>query len=75
MVACAGYAALGNDTPFNILTGFTPDQVPYWVIDMANIMVLIHMIPGGAGGWVGGWMDGCVWVGGPGAPWRVSWQC
>ncbi|KAI7843769.1 hypothetical protein COHA_002667 [Chlorella ohadii] len=44
-IAVSGYAALGQDTPYNILTGFTGDQVPFWVIDFANVCVLVHMIP------------------------------
>ncbi|KAL6767998.1 hypothetical protein ACKKBF_B37390 [Auxenochlorella protothecoides x Auxenochlorella symbiontica] len=41
-VSVAGYMAFGNAVPGNILNAF--DQ-PRWVIDMANIMVVIHMIP------------------------------
>ncbi|PSC76661.1 amino acid permease 4-like [Micractinium conductrix] len=44
-VACAGYAALGDATPTNILSGFTPAQAPYWVTNLANCMVLLHMLP------------------------------
>lgn len=41
-VAIAGYMAFGDDVPSNILTGFSG---PRWVVDWANIMVVIHMIP------------------------------
>lgn len=41
-VAIAGYMAFGNSVPGNILTGFSH---PKWVVDWANIMVIIHMIP------------------------------
>lgn len=34
--------AFGNSVPGNILNGFAG---PRWVINMANIMVVIHMIP------------------------------
>ncbi|ONK68324.1 uncharacterized protein A4U43_C05F10230 [Asparagus officinalis] len=36
-----GYAAFGSDAPGNILTGF---YEPFWLIDIANIAVLIHLI-------------------------------
>lgn len=36
-----GYAAFGSDAPGNILTGF---YEPLWLIDIANIAVLIHLI-------------------------------
>ena len=32
-------AALGDATPTNILSGFTPAQAPYWVTNLANCMV------------------------------------
>ncbi|KAG1328181.1 putative Amino acid permease 8 [Cocos nucifera] len=38
---CIGYAALGNGSPGNILTGF---YEPFWLVDMGNIAVLIHLI-------------------------------
>ena len=41
-VAISGYMAFGNTVPSNILTAF---DHPSWVIDCANIMVIIHMIP------------------------------
>lgn len=41
-VSIAGYMAFGNSTPGNILQGFSS---PQWVIDLANMMVILHMIP------------------------------
>ncbi|KAJ0972137.1 hypothetical protein J5N97_020096 [Dioscorea zingiberensis] len=40
-LGCAGYATLGNDVPGNILTGF---YEPSWLIDIANLSVLVHLI-------------------------------
>ncbi|CAL9043471.1 unnamed protein product [Musa banksii] len=40
-LGCIGYAAFGNDAPGNVLTGF---QEPFWLVDIANIAVLIHLI-------------------------------
>lgn len=41
-VSVAGYAAFGDDVAGNILHGFTS---PKWVIDWANVMVIIHLVP------------------------------
>jgi amino acid permease len=41
-VGFAGYAALGDATPGNILTGFTS---PAAVVTLANAAVLVHMVP------------------------------
>lgn len=58
-VAIAGYLALGNDVPPEILTGFNG---PEWVVVLANIAVLVHMFGayqvradqvGGAARWTG----------------------
>ncbi|KAK4575489.1 hypothetical protein RGQ29_026451 [Quercus rubra] len=46
---CFGYAAFGNDTPGNLLTGFGFYE-PYWLIDFANACVVLHL--------VGGYQDG-----------------
>ncbi|KAI3703113.1 hypothetical protein L6452_28868 [Arctium lappa] len=43
--ACFGYAAFGNDTPGNLLTGFGFYE-PYWLIDFANACIIIHLIGG-----------------------------
>jgi len=40
-VGVAGYAALGANTPGDILTGFSG---PVWAVNAANIMVLVHMV-------------------------------
>ncbi|KAI3754065.1 hypothetical protein L2E82_26179 [Cichorium intybus] len=40
-----GYAAFGNSTPGNILTGFGFYE-PYWLIDFANACVFLHLIGG-----------------------------
>lgn len=44
-VSCGalGYAALGNNTPGNFLTGFGFYE-PYWLIDMANVFIIVHLI-------------------------------
>ncbi|KAI8016483.1 Amino acid permease 6 [Camellia lanceoleosa] len=38
-----GYAAFGNNTPGNFLTGFGFYE-PFWLIDLANICIAIHLI-------------------------------
>ncbi|XP_057765376.1 probable amino acid permease 7 [Salvia miltiorrhiza] len=40
-----GYAAFGNSTPGNLLTGFGFYE-PYWLIDFANACVVVHLIGG-----------------------------
>ncbi|GLT94421.1 hypothetical protein SLE2022_121620 [Rubroshorea leprosula] len=42
---CFGYAAFGNDTPGNLLTGFGFYE-PYWLIDFANAFVVLHLVGG-----------------------------
>ncbi|KAI9115682.1 hypothetical protein K1719_013351 [Acacia pycnantha] len=42
---CFGYAAFGNDTPGNLLTGFGFYE-PYWLIDLANACIILHLIGG-----------------------------
>ena len=42
---CFGYAAFGNETPGNILTGFGFYE-PYWLIDFANVCVVVHLVGG-----------------------------
>lgn len=42
---CFGYAAFGDDTPGNLLTGFGFYE-PYWLIDFANACVVLHLIGG-----------------------------
>ncbi|KAK3009639.1 hypothetical protein RJ639_015178 [Escallonia herrerae] len=38
-----GYAAFGNSTPGNLLTGF---YEPYWLIDFTNACIVVHLIGG-----------------------------
>ncbi|KAF5179730.1 Amino acid permease, partial [Thalictrum thalictroides] len=42
---CFGYAAFGNQTPGNLLTGFGFYE-PYWLIDFANACVVVHLVGG-----------------------------
>ncbi|KAJ0768714.1 putative amino acid transporter, transmembrane domain-containing protein [Helianthus annuus] len=42
---CFGYAAFGNDTPGNLLTGFGFYE-PYWLIAFANACILIYLLGG-----------------------------
>ncbi|WJX65034.1 putative amino acid permease 7 [Trifolium repens] len=43
--ACFGYAAFGNQTPGNLLTGFGFYE-PYWLIDFANACIVVHLVGG-----------------------------
>ncbi|KAJ1415530.1 Amino acid transporter, transmembrane domain [Sesbania bispinosa] len=43
--ACFGYAAFGNQTPGNLLTGFGFYE-PYWLIDFANACIILHLVGG-----------------------------
>ncbi|KAL3333693.1 hypothetical protein AABB24_033662 [Solanum stoloniferum] len=40
-----GYAAFGNSTPGNLLTGFGFYE-PYWLVDFANACVILHLVGG-----------------------------
>ncbi|XP_004500168.1 probable amino acid permease 7 isoform X2 [Cicer arietinum] len=42
---CFGYAAFGNATPGNLLTGFGFYE-PFWLIDIANVCIVIHLVGG-----------------------------
>ncbi|MCL7044816.1 hypothetical protein MKW94_010143 [Papaver nudicaule] len=42
---CFGYAAFGNQTPGNLLTGFGFYE-PYWLIDFANVCIIVHLVGG-----------------------------
>ncbi len=42
-VGCVGYAAFGNASQGNLLTGFGFYN-PYWLIDFANACVVVHLI-------------------------------
>ncbi|KAJ1410857.1 Amino acid transporter, transmembrane domain [Sesbania bispinosa] len=39
----AGYAAFGDDTPGNLLTGFGSSKF-YWLVDFANACIVIHLV-------------------------------
>lgn len=43
LCGCMGYAAFGDDAPSNLLTGFGFYN-PYWLIDIANIAIVVHLI-------------------------------
>ncbi|XP_068634728.1 probable amino acid permease 7 [Aristolochia californica] len=45
LCGCFGYAAFGNDTSGNLLTGFGFYE-PFWLIDFANVCVIIHLVGG-----------------------------
>ncbi|XP_020213797.1 probable amino acid permease 7 [Cajanus cajan] len=40
---CFGYAAFGNDTPGNLLTGFAHYK-RHWLVDFANACIVIHLV-------------------------------
>ncbi|KAI4306270.1 hypothetical protein L6164_029563 [Bauhinia variegata] len=40
---CFGYAAFGDATPGNLLTGFGFYE-PYWLIDFANACIILHLV-------------------------------
>lgn len=40
-----GYAAFGNDSPGNSLTGFGFYE-PFWLVDIGNLCVVIHLLGG-----------------------------
>ncbi|XP_031376407.1 probable amino acid permease 7 isoform X1 [Punica granatum] len=42
---CFGYAALGDSTPGNLLTGFGFYE-PFWLIDFANVCIIMHLVGG-----------------------------
>ncbi|PIA44426.1 hypothetical protein AQUCO_01700194v1 [Aquilegia coerulea] len=42
---CFGYAAFGNQTPGNLLTGFGFYE-PYWLVDFANACIVVHLVGG-----------------------------
>ena len=41
----AGYAAFGDYTPGNLMTGFGFYE-PYWLVDLANAAVVLHLVGG-----------------------------
>ncbi|KAJ6954292.1 amino acid permease 3-like [Populus alba x Populus x berolinensis] len=40
---CFGYAAFGDMSPGNLLTGFGFYN-PYWLLDIANVAIVIHLV-------------------------------
>lgn len=43
LCGCMGYAAFGDLAPGNLLTGFGFYN-PYWLLDIANIAIVIHLV-------------------------------
>ncbi|GMP88410.1 hypothetical protein CsSME_00040410 [Camellia sinensis var. sinensis] len=43
LCGCMGYAAFGDSTPGNLLTGFGFYN-PYWLLDIANIAIVVHLV-------------------------------
>ncbi|KAL6844109.1 hypothetical protein ACP4OV_025782 [Aristida adscensionis] len=44
-ISCCGYAAFGDATPGNVLTGFGFYE-PFWLVDLANACIVIHLLGG-----------------------------
>jgi amino acid permease len=42
---CIGYAAFDDATPGNLLTGFGFYE-PYWLVDLANLCIVLHLFGG-----------------------------
>ncbi|MCL7046740.1 hypothetical protein MKW94_028064 [Papaver nudicaule] len=43
LCGCVGYAAFGDTAPGNLLTGFGFYN-PYWLLDIANVAIVIHLV-------------------------------
>ncbi|CAN1239984.1 Amino acid permease 3, partial [Linum grandiflorum] len=43
LCGCFGYAAFGDQSPGNLLTGFGFYN-PYWLLDIANVAIVIHLV-------------------------------
>ncbi|KAH0669731.1 hypothetical protein KY285_023892 [Solanum tuberosum] len=43
LCGCFGYAAFGDESPENLLTGYGFDN-PYWLLDIANVAIVIHLV-------------------------------
>lgn len=43
LCASLGYAAFGDHTPGNILTGFGFYE-PFWLVSLGNVCIIIHMV-------------------------------
>ena len=43
LCGCIGYASFGELPPGNLLTGFGFYN-PYWLLDIANIAIVVHLV-------------------------------
>ncbi|KAL3736541.1 hypothetical protein ACJRO7_025484 [Eucalyptus globulus] len=46
---CFGYAAFGDETPGNLLTGIVNGEgffEPFWLVDFANVCIIVHLVGG-----------------------------
>lgn len=43
LCGCFGYAAFGDLAPGNLLTGFGFYN-PYWLLDIANVAIVVHLV-------------------------------
>ncbi|XP_050363494.1 amino acid permease 3-like [Argentina anserina] len=43
LCGCMGYAAFGDLSPGNLLTGFGFYN-PYWLLDIANVAIVVHLV-------------------------------
>lgn len=43
LCGCFGYAAFGDTSPGNLLTGFGFYN-PYWLLDIANVAIVVHLV-------------------------------
>ncbi|KAL5714535.1 Amino acid permease 3 [Ranunculus cassubicifolius] len=43
LCGCMGYAAFGDESPGNLLTGFGFYN-PYWLLDIANAAIVVHLV-------------------------------
>lgn len=43
LCGCMGYAAFGDMSPGNLLTGFGFYN-PYWLLDIANAAIVVHLV-------------------------------
>lgn len=57
-----GYAAFGDHVPGNLLTGFGFYN-PYWLLDIANFAIVVHLIGAYQVLYLSGVRDSCLLVG------------
>jgi amino acid permease len=43
LCGCMGYAAFGDKSPDNLLTGFGFYE-PFWLLDVANVAIVVHLV-------------------------------